>query len=734
MKKNLLFLTLLLFVSFGIKATDRVKPTIQSKTTFAIVIDKASYENVKAEVLAYRDVVEKDGLGTYILVDDWESPADIREELIKLHKDKKAPLEGAVFVGNIPIPMIRDAQHLSSAFKMDQKNKWQRSSIPSDRYYDDFGLEFDFLKQDTARTDYFYYSLRPDSKQYIASDIYSARIRPLKNKDVDEYTQLRNYFRKVVDERTNNKDNVIDNLSVARGHGYNSESKIAWAGEHLALKEQFPKAFMANNRVKLMDFDSYWPMKPYWLNEVQKDELDIMLFHHHGGIGAQYVSGYKSGSDVNTSKENIKLYMRSKIKSGVEKGRDKEEVIQQYVDYLDVPRHWAEETFDPAIQEKDSLLYLDMDIIVDDILKIKPKARFIMFDACYNGSFYADENVAGAYIFNEGKTIVVQGNTVNTIQDKWPDEFVGLLGAGLRVGQWHKQIQFLEGHLIGDPTFRFANNTDVNFDINEALTIRHGDVKFWEKQLHSPNVDVQAMALRVLFDNKYGGISSLLKKSYFESSSMIVRLEAMRLLSLLDNDDFEDVLASAMLDSYELIRRFAVEYGGKNGSDKLIGELAKTIIDDNISRRIVFKMSSAMKMVDQDKLLAELKRQASQTSFYDDSKIKDAIKSIEGNKKSIEATIAAINSDSTSRKDLITEIKLHRNHPAIKSVDTLLKFVKDSSKEADLRVIAIETLGWFNYSHRKSDIINGLEEVRKEAKDKAVIDEATKSINRLKRI
>jgi len=34
--------------------------------------------------------------------------------------------------------MIRDAQFLTSAFKMDQKRPWQQSSIPSDRYYDDF--------------------------------------------------------------------------------------------------------------------------------------------------------------------------------------------------------------------------------------------------------------------------------------------------------------------------------------------------------------------------------------------------------------------------------------------------------------------------------------------------------------------------------------------------------------------------------------------------------------------
>lgn len=97
----------------------------------------------------------KDGLATWILIDDWESPAEIRALLKELYEDRRMPLEGTVFVGDIPVPMIRDAQFLSSAFKMDQKRPWDQSSIPSDRYYDDFGLQFDFLKQDSIQPLYF---------------------------------------------------------------------------------------------------------------------------------------------------------------------------------------------------------------------------------------------------------------------------------------------------------------------------------------------------------------------------------------------------------------------------------------------------------------------------------------------------------------------------------------------------------------------------------------------------
>lgn len=156
-----------------------IRPSVQSKTSFAIVIDSKTFESARAEVMAYRQSIEKDGLGTYIIAHNWEKPEQIREQLQLLYKGKQ-PLEGTVLIGDIPIVMVRDAQYLTSAFKMNQKIRWDKSSVPSDRYYDDFDLQLDFIKQDTAkgRTHYYYYSLNGTSPQYIEMDIYSARIKP----------------------------------------------------------------------------------------------------------------------------------------------------------------------------------------------------------------------------------------------------------------------------------------------------------------------------------------------------------------------------------------------------------------------------------------------------------------------------------------------------------------------------------------------------------------------------
>lgn len=46
-----------------------VHPSIKTKTTFAIVVDQKSYDEAKSEIDAYRTSIEKEGLGTYLLID-----------------------------------------------------------------------------------------------------------------------------------------------------------------------------------------------------------------------------------------------------------------------------------------------------------------------------------------------------------------------------------------------------------------------------------------------------------------------------------------------------------------------------------------------------------------------------------------------------------------------------------------------------------------------------------------
>ena len=71
--------------------------------------------------------------------------------------------------------------------------------------------------------------------------------------------------------------------------------------------------------------------------------------------------------------------------------------------------------------------------ILEEVEAIAPNARFVVFDACYNGSFHLDECIAASYIFGPGDCIVTQGNSVNALQDKWPDRYIGLIDCGVRI-------------------------------------------------------------------------------------------------------------------------------------------------------------------------------------------------------------------------------------------------------------------------------------------------------------
>ena len=249
--KRLFFSVFILAISLHAMAQYIIHPTRKTPTSFAIIIDSTSYVKAKDAVMAYKNSVENDGLGTYIAVATWRNPEAIKSLLKQWHSNKQQPLEGAVFVGDIPIPMIRDAQYLTSAFKMNQKSDWKASSVPSDRYYDDFGLTFNYLKQDAEKQLYFYYSLSPKSKTYLSPDIYTGRIKPLEIAGKDKYELLKRYLYKVARLKNAEQNNVLDHLTMARGHGYNSEDRGAWAGEQLALREQLPSLFGQKATVKI---------------------------------------------------------------------------------------------------------------------------------------------------------------------------------------------------------------------------------------------------------------------------------------------------------------------------------------------------------------------------------------------------------------------------------------------------------------------------------------------------
>ena len=730
MKKLLILSFLVMSICLNTNAENTLKPTIKSKTSFAIITDVATYQKVKNAIDDYRKVIENDGLGTYVIYDEWKSPEQIRDILIKLHSQSAMKLEGAVFIGNIPIAMLRDAQHLTSAFKMNQKIDWKKSSVPSDRYYDDFGLKFKFLKQDSEIKDYFYYSLLPESDQHINCDIYTARIRPLEIPGTDKYQQIKDFLNKVVHERTTDANNPLDCLSMARGHGYNSEDEAAWAGEQIALREQLPTLFKSGSSVRFIDYASCYPAKYYYLNEVQRPGLDVMLFHHHGEYDTQYLNGPIEDSNIYACLENAKRYIRSKVPSlAKEKGKDF--AIEQYMKAYDIPRSWCEQSFDSTKIKSDSLYEANMNIATTDIANITPSARFIMFDACFNGSFYQKDYIVGRYLFNNGTTLVAQGNTVNTIQDKWPDEMIGLLSSGMRIGEWHKHVNFLETHLLGDPTYHFAPTVKLPYNINEASVLQEDNAAFWRAQLKNQSPDVQCMALFKLGRMKATGLSNLLWQTYFNSPYMVVRLEALRQLYCLLDNNYVQVLHAALFDSYELTRRFAAKYVELYGSDEFASDIAKALITNYTDRRVAFNLKDALQACSKDNMKAALQKELNSTNLYYKKDIDDLIAKLDDYDKSDKANINEIMDTVTTAKHKRLDIVIYRNHPVSGVIDNLLKFVSDSNRPIDLRITTAEALGWYNKNSHRNYIINALQKINPTIKDSDLHNEITKTIHRL---
>ena len=672
-------------------------------TGYAIVIDQESYLKARDEVDAYAAAVERQGLKTTLIIDRWQHPDSIREALHQLYLSKTCPLEGAVLIGDIPVPMLRNAQHLSTAFKMDQERyAWNRSSIPSDRFYDDFDLQFRYLKQDSLHHLYHYYSLKPESPQYLTPDIYTGRIKPSAGKD--QYEKLRAYLRKVTAYREHPE--VAGQVLYFTGHGYNSESRRSWMDEKLALCQQFAYLNGQQNFLEYINFQDEEHIKFRLMAELKRKDLDIALLHHHGGPRAQYLDGTPETGSVQSRIDQVKYYLRSKLRGAGDSPEKISATKKRYTEWLGVPGSWFDGTFDKEQIRKDSIWNADLDINLEDLSGYSSNARFIMLDACFTGSFHLDRYLSGAYIFDEGRTLVVQANSVNVFQDKWADEMAGLLGLGLRAGFWHKMNCTLETHLIGDPAFAFSVPEGYP-DLNQLVTSGKKDVAPWKKMLQSPVADIQALALRILYEQKGKAFSDQLLDQFKTSGFFPVRAEAFRLLCQCRDQNLIQAVNLGISDSYELIQRLSALEMGNTGDPSHIPYLIDALLRNNLSPRVEYNLRNDVSVFSQNLMLAELARQLPDKEYLldQDKKEEEMEKLIRYNCGKSLQSVDELLSDKTSAKDKMFNIRAFRNTNVHPYLADLVRFTGSVTDER-LKVAAAEMLGWFNSSWNRQLILD----------------------------
>lgn len=701
----------------------------KSETSFAIVVDPLTLEKAESSVFAYKEMLETEGLTVYILSEEWESPEVIKDELFSYY-NSKPKLEGVVFIGDVPIPHIMNAQHLATAYKRDQtRYPLHIAAIPSDRYYDDFDLKFDFIEKDTIRTANYYYSLSVQSPQFIKSDIYSGRIKPSIMPGEDKYQLISAYLDKVVSLRNTE---AVDFLMSFTGHGYNGEALTAWTGEKIALREQFPTLFTTQGRIEFLDFRMDEFMKPFLLGRLQDPNLDIALLHEHGSPEMQLINGTPDVSAVTPSIENVKRYLRSKLRSAKNRGRDLAETKAYYMSWLNVPENWFDDTFDKEIMEQDSIYDYNMDIYAEDAHEITPEAKFIMFDACFNGSFQKEKYLAGEYVFGKGSTMVAHANTVNALQDKWPDEMLGLLKLGVRVGNWAKQINSIETHLIGDPTYYFS--TEESFDYNKLIAAGAEQPQIWNSVLEMENPDLQCLAMVGLYDPDNPEFSAQLRELYFSSPSFVVRMEILKQLYNYNDENFREVLKIAITDPYELIRRTAATMIGKCGDDDFIDPLLRSIFDDKYSKRVKSNAYGSFNFMDPDALMQLLPQISQEYSYVlNSSTLRDnLLKRASANKKRVTENFEIVASDSSLMKYRLFEIRTLRNYTYHFVVEEYLELVEDPDFDDQLRLTLIEALAWYTHSVHREKILKVCYEIKENMEYSEEIRlEAERTINRM---
>ncbi len=701
---------------------------------FAVFVDSASYANARAEVDAYATSVKAQGLKpiTVVVTPD-VTPDSIRSLVRKMANASADAIESMVFVGDIPIAMVFDAQHLSSAFKplQTRDRRPEHSSCPTDRFYDDLSLDFEFIKRDADKPLLYYYTLTSDGAQTSAPKLYSGRIKSMDFYGRDKYENLRRYLRKVVEVKKRNEP--FANLLMFSGQGYNSESVLSRIDEIDALRENFPMLRNQQNAFTYIDHKSDRFAKYPLMGALQRPDMSLALLHHHGSPAMEYINRYPDPRSIKDQLGEARRFFRSKIRAGVDRGQQLDSVIAKYCRDYDVPASWFTDVLDPASVKADSIYDDKMDLHLYDFGTYQPSARVVMLDACYNGAFNNDEYIAGAYIFGDGDCIAAIANSVNSLQDKWCDKNIGLFALGMPLGMFVQHNPYLESHVIGDPTFIFASprkDIDAKALVSGSLSAK----QLRKLMKNDENAAVRAAALDALAVK--GEISQDEILDMFRTSdAATVRLHALWLLADHRTPQFVEAIKIGLGDSHEIVRRFAAIFAGKNGSPELIPAVIKAYANKYIGERVAFQLTMTMPLFDSQSMLAELDDQRPYRYELNEQELTEQYRKNIAERFSDAAFVedlAEISKPDANPKAVTSFLRRMRNSNLHTKVDQLLRLIESSDND-DIKVVAIEALGWFDRSYKASEIEAAMAKIAAdETQSESVRTEAAKTIGRIK--
>ena len=618
---------------------------------------------------------------------------------------------------------------MTSAFKMDEKKyPMIRSSVPSDRFYDDFDLKFDFLKQDSLNPLMFYYNLSAVSPQDIRCDIYTGRIKPVISEGLDKYQQIRDYLSKAV--AAHQEANRLDQFVSYTGEGSYSNSLTAWRAEQQTLREQLPGVFDRKNNARFMRYSMWDYPKDDVITVLKREDLDMMIFHEHGLPHRQYLSAVPSTHDYEQHMEILKREVRLKLRQDAEDGKDFRKRMCKWSEDFQVDTSWWTGITDTQMIRQDSLVNVHMGIVLEDVSRIAPNVRFVIFDACYNGDFREDDYIAGRYIFSSGKCVAAFANSVNVLQDKSANDLFGLLGLGTRLGFWARYTNILESHILGDPTFCFRPSVE-GINCNEWLgTDQKPD--FWLSLLKNSGLaDIQNVALLKLYHAGFPGISDTLKTYFGKSPYAVVRYNCMTLLEKINDRNFREVLKQATTDPYEFIRRIAIHRMGQVGSKEFLPYIIESYVNDYFSERVVFNVQMALGLYRWEDVRMAMEDVLTRSSVLDKERVRKNLERVLKGERQYVAIRDMLNPE-VSEKEKLMEIRYLKNANYHPGIPVYLSLVKDVDTSPVIRKALLESLAWFTLSDQKADIIEACKEILQGTdKNTDIYQEAERTYNRL---
>lgn len=679
-------LALLLAQALQVRPPERELPV-----SVALVVDSAAHAAARPAFDAWIAAQAARGVGTTLVVCGDASASGLRGTLARLRDESR--IEGAVFAGDLPVPMLRAAQHLTSAFKMEEeRHPREESSVPSDAYYEDLDLVWEPLPRKDGDGSREYFELSPSSPQRLERDLWVSRAS---FEGETRHAQLAGFFASRAREIEAGAQPLRQALSF-EGHGYVSESLDAWAARRELWRDALP-ALHGGGSPQSGRWRAYHHLGgrdqlQRFLRELSDPALDVCIVHAHGDVSRQLLLGEPEASTVDARRDALRRGLRLRLRRAVERGEAFAAAQARIASDAQVPAEWLADALDPDVVRADEAAEAARELDAAEIRALRPQARLALLDECFNGAFQESDDIATAWLAG-GATRAVVANSVNVLQDLAGEEHLGLLGDGEWIGRWHRRSPYLESQCLGDGTFGFASgrsgppvdpwsdtlwSDETLARVNvPSVPSRQREVALWMRARRG------AVAVRELQDILAG------------DTAPAVRLQALAALARTRSAEFAGALEIALRDGNELVRRKAVELMAERGETEHIRPLAMAALLDP-SPRVAFDAREGVRWFDPRLVEAELRdlRTLLGPRAHVEGTGAELEQCLREAERAFDDDLAALGDPAHDPRKLVQAVRNFRLYRIHRAFPLLLALVADEARPLEARIAAAEALGW----------------------------------------